>query len=150
MGFELADSGTCRRPSLQKVWRIALAFRELIAQVLRPTALSGMPCLCLDYDASYTACSVNELSRPWDTTVHAADASVSALGVAALTAPLTVEKNVRSISERWRIQKGRCVQRRNLAALWTKSTRAVFPVVHANCVVSVLLLMTEFVTGGSR
>ena len=46
----------------------------------------------------------SELSRPWDITVHAADASLSRKGVAALTAPLAVVKSVGSISERWRFK----------------------------------------------
>ena len=46
----------------------------------------------------------SELSRPWDAPVHAADASLSGMGFAALTAPLTVVKNAGSISERWRFK----------------------------------------------
>ena len=45
-----------------------------------------------------------DFSRPWDATVHAADPSLSGMGVAALTAPLTVVKSVGSISERWRFK----------------------------------------------
>ena len=41
-----------------------------------------------------------DLSRPWDTSVHAADASLSGMGVAALAAPSTVVESVGSISER--------------------------------------------------
>ena len=59
-----------------------------------------------------------ELLRPWDTTAHAPDASLAGMGIAALTAPLTVVKDVGSISGRWRF-KGRCVQLRNLEAFWT-------------------------------
>ena len=50
----------------------------------------------------YSFLQKGELSRPWDTTVHGADASLSGMGAAALAAPLTVVKSVGSISERWR------------------------------------------------
>ena len=49
---------------------------------------------------------MGDLSRPWDTTVRAADPSLSEMGVAALIAPSTMFKSVGSISERWRF-KGR-------------------------------------------
>ena len=45
-----------------------------------------------------------DFSRPWDTTVHAADASLSGMGVAALVAPSTMVKSVGSVSERWRFK----------------------------------------------
>ena len=57
------------------------------------------------------------LSRPWDTTVRASDASLSRMGVAALTAPLTVVKNVGSISERWRFTGLMCANLKPLSAL---------------------------------
>ena len=47
---------------------------------------------------------MGDLSRPWDTTVRAADPSLSEMGVAALIAPSTMFKSVGSISERWRFK----------------------------------------------
>ena len=45
-----------------------------------------------------------DLSRPWDTTVHATDAPLTGMGVTALTAPDTAMKSAGSISERWRFK----------------------------------------------
>ena len=45
-----------------------------------------------------------DLSRPWDSTVHATDASLTGMGVTALNAPDTVVKSAGSISERWRFK----------------------------------------------
>ena len=102
-----AVSGTCWRPSPRTFWRVALALQELTLADVVAATLSGMQCLCLDYDVNFTAFSsmrvnlritsedVWDVCGPlcggncaflghcstWDFTVHPADASLSGMGV---------------------------------------------------------------------
>ena len=153
LGFEVAESGTCWRPShwLFESWPlvnvVALALKSAVpSDAQRNISVRITTCFCsiFQYAARFathfegrvgrgwtsvrrefrTAWALlllanGDLSRPWDTTVHAPDASLRELRLSLLRSPWSrVWVQFRKVGD----SRGQCVLPRNHAVLWTRGS----------------------------